>query len=130
MREIREAREREELRERREQLQTRQAAAKVKTQATKRSFAEELADFSSFRTMVAPALIRALFWLGVVVFVISGVMGIWRGEWLVGLGTIFFALIPWRLFCEMTIIFFRIHEGLVEVREELIRARSAERPVE
>jgi hypothetical protein len=121
LRDIRDAWERKERRERREQLQTQQAEAKVKPQATKRSFAEDVSDFSSFRTMVAPALIRLLFWVGVVIFVIFGAMRLWSGEWMAGLGIVFFALIPWRVFCEMTIIFFRIHEDLVEIREELAR---------
>lgn len=76
------------------------------------------ADFASFRTMVSPDLLRLLFWLGAV-----GMMAVGRVATAQGHGaTLPVALVGvlvWRIFCEVSIVFFRIHEALVDILGEL-----------
>jgi hypothetical protein len=79
------------------------------------------ADFAAFRVMVTPSLIRALFWIGTIVLFVGGLVTASEGGQMiyVGLMVSIFGPVFWRLGCEGMIIFFRIHEALAEIRDEL-----------
>ncbi|NLF31878.1 MAG: DUF4282 domain-containing protein [Planctomycetes bacterium] len=80
-----------------------------------------VADFLSFRTMVTPIIIQALFWLGVAVCVIGGLAGIFAGEPLGGLLTLFLGPLIVRVYCEVLILFFRINTTLTDIRNNTKR---------
>ena len=88
-------------------------------------------DFLAFRTMLTPIIIQAVFWLGVVVCVIVGLIYILTGvgqygggpNVLKGVLILFLGPIGVRIYCEILIIFFRINETLTEIKHTLEEPR-------
>ncbi len=85
-----------------------------------------MSDFWAFRTMVTPVIIQVLFWVGVIVCIIAGlvmiVMGIkLPGDQMVLKGVLLAILGPLgvRVYCEILIVFFRINETLTEIKHAL-----------
>jgi ABC-type dipeptide/oligopeptide/nickel transport system permease subunit len=85
-------------------------------------------DFLAFRTMVTPVIIQIIFWVGVVICVIAGLVYIGAGLTAryadgatVGKGILLLALGPLlvRIYCEILIIFFRINETLTEIKHAI-----------
>ena len=84
-------------------------------------------DFLAFRTMLTPLLIQAVFWVGVVICVIAGLIYILSGVGQYGGGPnvvkgvilLFLGPIAVRIYCEILIIFFRINETLTEIQHTL-----------
>jgi len=78
-------------------------------------------DFFSFRLLIAKGIIRGIFFLGFIIQIIFGLFIIFNDSsfFLYGLGFIFFGWIPLRLSCELIIIFFRIHDELVTLNENM-----------
>lgn len=89
-------------------------------------------DFFFFDRMIAPILIKILFWLGLVVIVISGLAmmfsggmmggtgmqsGMTFGSFLGGLFYIVFSGLFLRVFCEFWIVLFSINDRLREIRD-------------
>jgi predicted Zn finger-like uncharacterized protein len=89
-------------------------------------------EFLLFRTMIGPLIIQVLFWLGVVLCVLAGlvvlvmaILGLVDGRLGVGtallqvfgsLGIMLFGPLLVRIQCEMLILFFRIHDTLKEIQ--------------
>jgi hypothetical protein len=83
-------------------------------------------DFLAFRTMLTPIIIQAIFWIGVIICIVVGlvylgwgikygtVAGIYKGVLILILGPI-----GVRIYCEILIIFFRINETLTEIKHTL-----------
>jgi hypothetical protein len=85
-----------------------------------------MSDFWAFRTMVTPVIIQVLFWVGVIVCIVAGlvmiVMGIkLSGDQMVLKGVLLAILGPLgvRVYCEILIVFFRINETLTEIKHAL-----------
>ena len=85
-----------------------------------------MSDFWAFRTMVTPVIIQVLFWVGVLICLIAGlvmiVMGIkLPGDQMVLKGVLLAILGPLgvRVYCEILIVFFRINETLTEIKHAL-----------
>ncbi len=80
-------------------------------------------DFLAFRTMVTPIIIQVIFWIGVIVCVIAGIILIGVGAQrfdgsahiLKGLLVLVAGPLVVRIYCEILIIFFRINETLTEI---------------
>lgn len=84
-----------------------------------------VSDFLSFRRMITPLIIQILFWIGVIVSVIAGLIMIVSGtssdyggggEVLIGLLVIAIGPFVVRIWCELLILFFRMNETLTEIR--------------
>lgn len=87
-------------------------------------------DFLSFRKMITPILIQIIFWIGVALCVIGGIVMIIMGaiKPYGGVGTVFLGLayifigpIVVRVYCEILIIFFRMNETLIEIKNNIER---------
>jgi len=85
-------------------------------------------EFLTFRKMLTPLVIQALFWLGVVVTVIVGLVMIVSGasarygggeQVLTGVLTLLLGPIFVRIWCEVLILLFRIHDALTEIKDRL-----------
>ena len=85
-------------------------------------------DFWAFRKMVAPILIKILFWVGVVGCLVCGISLISEGanayrggEARIGGGFLFILLGPFavRLVCEYLIVIFVINETLTDIKNIL-----------
>lgn len=75
-------------------------------------------EFIEFKTMVSSLLIKILYVLGVIVITIYGLISLFSGSFLIGLGTIIFGNLFWRLFCESIIVVFSIHDELVSMNQK------------
>lgn len=73
-------------------------------------------DFLTFRHMLMPLLIQILFWVGIILTIVTGVIDLFRGHVANGLSLIFLGPIMVRLACELTILFFRINETLTDIK--------------
>ncbi len=80
-----------------------------------------IADFLSFRRMLAPWLIISIFWLGTAICVSCGIYDFFKVGILKGLAILLFGPLIIRLICESLIVFFRINETLTEIKNKLPR---------
>jgi len=86
-------------------------------------------DFLKFRKMITPVIIQVLFWVGVGVAVIAGLVQIGTAfsrygsavTVLTGLLTIVLGPVLVRIYCELLILFFRMNETLTEIRDGLAK---------
>ncbi|MFA7238235.1 MAG: DUF4282 domain-containing protein [Phycisphaeraceae bacterium] len=81
-------------------------------------------EFLSFRKMITPTFIQAIFWIGVVVIVLIALSAFITGlrydsapTLLTGFVWLILGPILWRIYCELLIIIFRIHDVLTEIRD-------------
>jgi len=88
-------------------------------------------DFLSFRKMVTPLIIKILFWVGVAFSVIAGLVIIISsfttrgggGLFLFGLLVMLIGPVISRIYCEILILFFRMHDSLNEIKELLAKKK-------
>ncbi len=82
-----------------------------------------MGELLSFRRMITPAVIQILFWLFVAVAVFGGLAlligGDTGGQRVFGLIYLIIGPILARVYCEIIIILFRIHDVLREIRAGL-----------
>jgi hypothetical protein len=85
-----------------------------------------MSDFWSFRKMITPVIIEILFWVGVIVCIIGGLILITAGiktneaqSVLSGVLLLILGPLGVRIYCEILIIFFRINETLTEIKHVL-----------
>lgn len=83
-------------------------------------------EFISFDKMITPSIIKILFWIGLIMAVViglvsigSGITSVYGGGAQVFMGIIIIILGPLtvRVYCELLIIIFKIHENLVEINK-------------
>src|SRR5262249_11116777 len=81
-----------------------------------------VADFLTFRSMLVPIIIQVLFWLGVVIFVIGGIVQATQmRDPAIGIAMVVLGPFIWRIYCELLIVIFRINETLTAIKNELER---------
>ena len=82
-------------------------------------------EYLAFRKMITPAIIQILFWIGVVICVISGIAGIAAGASadigggkmvFTGFLTLILGPIFVRVYCELIIVMFRILDVLKDIQ--------------
>jgi hypothetical protein len=79
--------------------------------------------------MITPVVIQIVFWGGVAISVIMGLISIVAGLSqfgsgvlvIVGLLYIFIGPLIVRIYCELLILFFRMNESLTEIKNDLKR---------
>lgn len=100
--------------------------------------------YTNFDTMITPMIIKILFWVGVVGSVIAGLGIAFSGIGLMtysgfegfmtfigGLIVIVIGLLVTRVYCELLIIFFKMHESLQRMNEKLDRIKvDQQQPIE
>lgn len=73
-------------------------------------------DFLLFKRMLIPYIIQLIFWLALLACLILGVVDIYRGYILQGIGIIVVGPILVRIACEYIIVLFRINDTLTEIK--------------
>lgn len=87
--------------------------------------------FLHFDKMITPTIIKILFWIGVGLSALSGIImfftglaQIFSGSFFVGMGSIIFGVIAFivgslvaRIYCELLIVVFKMHESLEAINE-------------
>ena len=87
-----------------------------------------MGDFLAFRKMITPLVIQVLFWLGVVgavgagLFLLVAADGIQK---LIGLAMVVGGPIAVRIYCELLIVAFKMHECLNDIADNTGRASRA-----
>ncbi len=87
----------------------------------------DLQELLSFRKMITPMIIQIIFYVGAGISVVMGLMSIGASFTRFGsAGTFFYGLVLIvcgpvlvRVWCELTIIFFRINETLEGIKDNL-----------
>ena len=72
-------------------------------------------DFLRSRLMITPILIQVIFWIGVGLCVIGGLVAIARGE-VSGVVVLLLGPLVVRIYCELLIVIFKILEALTAIR--------------
>lgn len=80
---------------------------------------DKVKDFLSFKTMITPAVIQIIFWLGVGSAVIWGLYSMFAINFLSGFLTLIVGPIAVRIYCELLIVFFRINTSLHEMNTKM-----------
>lgn len=89
-----------------------------------------MSDYFAFRKMITPALIKALYVIGALSISVVGLitfftksgdktLGI-NGGPLIGILLLVVGNLVWRVYCELVIIFFSIHERLVGIEKHRV----------
>jgi hypothetical protein len=84
-------------------------------------------EFLSFRQMVTPVIIQVLFWLGVAGTVLAGLVALGDSPGS-GLALIILGPLIVRIYCELLIILFRMHESLRNIERSTVPAPAAAPP--
>ena len=83
-------------------------------------------DFLTFKKMVTPLLVQILFWIAIVVDVITGIVMVATGELGTDIasGILVIVLGPLliRIYAELAIVLFRINESLWDIRTNTTQA--------
>ena len=86
---------------------------------------DDLRDFWTFRRMITPLLIQALFWIGVVLVILAGIELLIAGPGalgrVIGVFTILLGPLAVRVYLEIFIVVFRINETLTDIRANTMR---------
>lgn len=86
-----------------------------------------LEKFTNFDQMITPSIIKIVFWIGTVFsvlmglfMVVSGLGAVYGGgsQVFAGIMIIIIGPLSIRIYCELIIIIFKIHEALVDIREK------------
>ena len=98
----------------------------------RRGGGNSLVDFLLFRSMIVPYLIQILFWLGVAVCVLTGILTMLSAfvvegrskvvPVLTGLAWLIAGPVGVRIYCELLMVLFRIYDTLRDIRDRLDKA--------
>ena len=79
-------------------------------------------NFLAFRTMLTPLLIQTAFWAGLVICLAAGIYTLVQQHNIVrGLEVLIIGPVMVRILCESFILFFRMHETLVDINNKLVK---------
>ncbi|PUA19803.1 DUF4282 domain-containing protein [Glaciimonas sp. PCH181] len=95
---------------------------------TKQTKITKLSYFLGFEQLIAPFLIKLIYWIGIVVIIVGGGVSIFTsggfGRGLLALVALFFGLLIWRVISELWILAFSIFQRLGEIRDLLAGQKS------
>jgi hypothetical protein len=78
-----------------------------------------MGDFLAFRKFITPLVIQILFWIGVILCLIGGIiMIVSAGQIIQGILVFFLGPIFVRIYCEVLMIFFRIHDRMASIDDK------------
>lgn len=82
---------------------------------------EGVKDYFAFKTMVSSKLIQVVYALGALILTIGGFKLLFGGgeESMLGLGLLIFGNLVWRILCELLIVTFAIHDGIISIEKEI-----------
>jgi len=72
--------------------------------------------FINYETMITPGIVKILSWIGMVVALVVGLLGI-TVDPLTGIGTAILGPIVVRVYAEILLVIFEINKTLTEIRD-------------
>ncbi|MEA2042761.1 MAG: DUF4282 domain-containing protein [Bacteroidota bacterium] len=85
---------------------------------------ENVKDFLYFRKMLTPVVIQILFWVGVVVTFIGGIVQMFSGQFWMGLIVAVVGPFVVRVFTELILVTFKINSSLTEIRNVKLKEQK------
>ena len=76
-------------------------------------------DLLGFDKMVTPIIIRILYFLGLLGVLAMTVVSLFQGRILMAIGVLVFGAIMVRVYSELLILLFRIHDNLVSINQHM-----------
>ena len=76
-------------------------------------------DLLGFDKMVTPIIIRILYFLGLLGVLAATVISLFQGRILAAIGILVFGAIMVRVYSELLILLFRIHDNLVSINQQM-----------
>ncbi|MFM9923489.1 DUF4282 domain-containing protein [Variovorax sp. H27-G14] len=76
-------------------------------------------DLLGFDKMVTPIIIRILYFLGLLGVVVMTAVSLFQGNILPAIGILVFGAIMVRVYSELLILLFRIHDNLVSINQQM-----------
>jgi hypothetical protein len=70
-----------------------------------------------FDKMVTPIIIRVLYFLGLIGIVVGAGISLFQGRFLFAIGLLVFGALGVRVYCELLMLLFRIHDNLAEINQ-------------
>lgn len=83
-------------------------------------------DILTFRKMVTPSLLQFLFWVAMVIFIITAIINLSHHHALAALFWLIIAPLVLRVIVELMMCFFVINNQLNEIRHSLNQEKSME----
>jgi hypothetical protein len=74
-------------------------------------------EYLTFRRMITPVFIQVIFWVVTAVLVIAGIAILVDGRPVEGLVTILLGPLLVRIYAEILIVIFKIHDNVAAIRE-------------
>ena len=85
--------------------------------------------FLNFDEMVTPLIIKIIYWIGVVLTVLGGLVALFVTKSVIGgLLTIVLGPIFVRIWCELMIVLFEIHKNLVDINKKTVLPSNPVQP--
>jgi len=72
----------------------------------------EISDVLKFKVMITPLIIQIVFWIGIIVILISALTIMFTQSFFAGVGMLVIGPLFWRIYCEIMIVLFKIYEEL------------------
>jgi Domain of unknown function (DUF4282) len=87
----------------------------------KRQGGRRVGDLLAFRTLITGSVIQHVYAVGVVALMAAGILTLFSGQTGVAIGIAILTLgnLLWRLACEGTIVFFRMHDALASIDDSM-----------
>jgi hypothetical protein len=79
---------------------------------------DKVMTFLKFDKMISATLIKWLFYISLVAVTLAGLFYMFNGSFFGGLLTIVLGVLFVRVYCEVMIILFKIHESLNEIKNK------------
>ncbi len=76
-------------------------------------------DLLGFDKMVTPIIIRILYFLGLLGVLVMTVVSLFQGRILPAIAILVFGAIMVRVYSELLILLFRIHDNLVSINQQM-----------
>jgi hypothetical protein len=76
-------------------------------------------DLLGFDKMVTPIIIRILYFLGLLGVLVATVVSLFQGRILAAIAILVFGAIMVRVYSELLILLFRIHDNLVSINQQM-----------
>ena len=72
-----------------------------------------------FDRMVTPAIVRGLYFLGLLGVIVLAVAALYQRQYLPAFTVLIFGTIGVRIYSELLIVLFRIHDSLVSINQQM-----------
>jgi len=85
----------------------------------KNDYDVSISGYFKFKLLISSSLIQVIYFVGMLIVTFGSVFILFERNTLGGLAALIFGNLLWRIICESSIIFFRVHDLLVLIDKKL-----------